>query len=66
MKRKHGFRELTSALHLYTAAAEQTPILVFQDGELIGSGPISEITDIAVVIREEYYVRSSCTFTYTE
>lgn len=70
-----GFRQLTSALHFYTAAVEQTPVLVFHkhNGELIGSGRIESVqkdvrhgdtTDDIIVIKGEYYLRSNCVFAY--
>lgn len=62
---------LTSNIHFYTAASDRTPVLVFQDVELIGSGVIDEIinvkdgeiTEDIIVIGGERYVRGSCTFT---
>ncbi|WP_028609815.1 hypothetical protein [Paenibacillus harenae] len=73
MKRYNGFRTLTSSIHLFTAASERKPILVFQDDELIGSGIIDEIkknvthgeiTEDIIIIQGERYLRGSCTFVY--
>ncbi|MCU6709334.1 hypothetical protein M6D81_11510 [Paenibacillus sp. J5C_2022] len=57
-------RTLISPIHFHTAALDRAVILVFQDGELIGSGRISEITDSDVKIRDEYFVIENCTFQY--
>ncbi|ANY67721.1 hypothetical protein BBD42_15545 [Paenibacillus sp. BIHB 4019] len=65
MTKKHkGFRELTAPVHFHTAAIDQTAILAFQDGELIGSGRIEEVTDETVRIGDEWFMRDNCTFTY--
>lgn len=73
MRRYKGFRTLTSSVHLFTAATERKPILVFQDDELIGSGVIDEIkenitngeiTEDIIIIQGERYIRSSCIFVY--
>jgi hypothetical protein len=62
----HIFTRLTSNVQLYTAALDQTPILVFQGAELIGSGTIAEITEDTVKVRDEYYMREACTFVYAK
>ncbi|GAA4851145.1 hypothetical protein GCM10023310_32290 [Paenibacillus vulneris] len=59
-----GFRELTSEIHLYTAANDRTPIIVFRGDELVGSGVIKEITELSVKIRDERYMRAACRFVY--
>lgn len=64
MKRYKGFRELTSIIHLYTAAIDHTPILVFQGEELIGSGIIEEITELSIKIKDERFMRVACRFVY--
>jgi hypothetical protein len=51
-----------SALRLYTAAIEQKPIIVYMANEPIGFGVIEEVTDQAVKIEDEYYMRDICTF----
>lgn len=61
-----GFRELTAAVHLHTAVAERTPVIVFHGEEMIGSGVIDEITDFSVRIRNERYVRGACRFVYVK
>lgn len=60
------FKPLTSPIHFYTAMLDKTPILAFQDGELIGSGRIDEITDEIVKIRDERFMRENCTFVYAK
>ncbi|WP_282942054.1 hypothetical protein [Paenibacillus sp. RC67] len=64
VKRYKGFRELTTAIHLHTAATNRTPIIVFRGDELIGSGVIDEITDLFVKIKNAKYVRQTCRFVY--
>jgi len=61
-----GFRPLTSSIHLYTAAIERTPILVFTDSELTGSGTIEAINEDFVTINGIHYPRETSTFTFTE
>lgn len=65
-KTYRGFRTVTSPIQFHTAALDGTVIMAFQDGELIGSGRITEITDELVKIGGEYYIRANCTFTYPE
>jgi hypothetical protein len=62
----NAFKPLTSAIHFHTAALDRTLILVFQAGELIGSGKIDEIRDETVKIRDEWYLRRNCTFVYAK
>lgn len=64
MKRYKGFRELTSIIHLHTAANDRTPVIVFQGDELIGSGVIEEITELSIKIKNERYFRETCRFVY--
>ncbi|WP_248924783.1 hypothetical protein [Paenibacillus hamazuiensis] len=66
MKKKTylGFKPLTQAIHFHTAAINQTPVLAFMGTELIGSGIITEITNDAIKINEEYYMRDVCRFVY--
>jgi hypothetical protein len=59
-----GFRQLTAPVHFYTAALDRRQILAFQDGELIGSGVIAEITEESVRIRDEHFFIDNCTFVY--
>lgn len=66
IRKSNGFRPLTSELHLRTAAIENTPILALVGAELIGSGMIEEITEMAVKIRGEYYLRGTCRFYYAK
>lgn len=61
-----GFMPLTSAIHLHTAALEERPILVFAGGELVGSGKIEKITENAVHINGERYLRANNTFAYAK
>jgi len=70
-----GFRPITSNIALYTAMIDRAAVLVFQDGELIGSGRIDKITervtfdDITediVEIRGERFIRGACTFVYAK
>ena len=61
-----GFRKLTASIHFYTAALDHSTILAFQDGELIGTGCIEEITDETVKIRDEQFMRANCTFVYAK
>lgn len=53
-------KPLTIAIHLYNAAANQTPIAVFIGKERIGTGTISEVTEDYVKIGEEYFMRMNC------
>ncbi|MDU5946977.1 hypothetical protein [Paenibacillus macerans] len=65
MKRTSRFmRTLTADIHFYTAKMNQTPIVVFIDGELIGSGRIKEITKVSVKIGDDMFLRAVCTFKY--
>jgi hypothetical protein len=59
-------KRVSSNVHLYTAAIDRRAILVFRDGELIGSGPIDEISDDVIQIRGEHYPRANCRFFYPE
>ncbi|WP_028559787.1 hypothetical protein [Paenibacillus pinihumi] len=72
---KRPFKRLPSLLHLRTAAMEERTVLVFQDGELIGSGrieAIKEITeedggnvvDTVITIKGERFMYGACTFAY--
>jgi len=61
-----GFMPLKSAIHLHTAALEERSILVFADGELVGSGKIEAITENSVQIKGELYLRAGNTFAYTK
>lgn len=51
-----------SALHLYTAAIERRPVIVYIADEYVGNGIIEEISDLYVKIGEEYFVRGACSF----
>lgn len=64
MKSKRFMKPLTSPIHFHTAMIEQIPVAVFTGQEMIGSGKIVEITDFAVKIGDEFYVREACTFKY--
>jgi len=64
MKSKSFMKPLTSPIHFHTAMIEQIPVAVFTGQEMIGSGKIVEITDFAVKIGDEFYVREACTFKY--
>ncbi|MFF2886659.1 hypothetical protein [Paenibacillus sp. NPDC057967] len=66
MTKIFGFRELSSPIHLHTAALDNDIILAFQNGELIGSGHIEEITDTTVKIGGEIFLRDNCTFVYAK
>ncbi|GAA4854573.1 hypothetical protein GCM10023310_36860 [Paenibacillus vulneris] len=55
-------RELTSAIHLHTAALNRTPVVVYIGHEQIGSGVITKITDNSVKIGDDWYMRCSCVF----
>jgi hypothetical protein len=66
MTKYKGFRQLTAPVHFYTAVLDQTTILAFQDGELIGTGRIDEITEETVKIRDERFMRANCTFVYAK
>lgn len=59
-------KRISSNVQLYTAAIDRRAILVFQEGELIGSGPIDEITDDVIKIRGERYPRANCRFFYSD
>lgn len=65
-----GFRQLTSALHFYTAAIDETPLLAFQNAELIGTGRIEEIRSTdegdVVVINGEHFIKRNVTFVYAK
>lgn len=64
MKRKIFMKSLTSPIHFHTAMLDEILVAVFMDQEMIGSGKIVEITDFAVKIGDEFYVREACTFKY--
>lgn len=55
-------KPLTSALHLYTAQMERSPVVVYVGDERVGSGQIAEITESSVKIGDERYMRQVCTF----
>jgi hypothetical protein len=57
-------RPLTSDIQLYTARMDRTPIVVFIDEELVGSGVIEDITEMSVAVKGERYMRGVCTFKY--
>lgn len=57
-------KPLTSPIHFHTAMLDEIPVAVFMDQEMVGSGNIVEITDFAVKIGDEFYVRDACTFKY--
>lgn len=68
-----GFRKLMNNLHIHTAVIEKTPVLVFQDIELIGSGAIDAFKEITVddgvkeeivFIGGERYLKRNCTLVY--
>ncbi len=68
---KATIKPLPTLLHLRTAAAEGRSILVFQDGELTGSGRIDAIKEteegtLVTLIEEKgmRYVFGSCSFGY--
>ncbi|MBB3128604.1 hypothetical protein FHS19_003258 [Paenibacillus rhizosphaerae] len=64
MKIKRFMMHLTSPIHFHTAMIEQIPVAVFTGQEMIGSGKILEITDFAVKVGDEFYVRETCTFKF--
>ncbi|TBL81313.1 hypothetical protein [Paenibacillus thalictri] len=64
--KKRKFKELTSTIHLHTAAINQTPVLAFHGSELVGSGIIMEITNEAIKINDHYYFREICRFVYAK
>jgi hypothetical protein len=55
-------RILDSNLHLYTAAVEDSKILVFLGFEMIGSGKIEGITDLSVQVNGVKYPKENCIF----
>ncbi|RKN84468.1 hypothetical protein [Paenibacillus ginsengarvi] len=55
-------RPLTTNVHLFTAAIDKRLVLVFEEGVLIGSGVIEEITEEAIKIRNIPYPRDTCRF----
>jgi len=64
-------KTLRSLLHLRTAAIERRTILVYMNGELLGSGQIdaideavclANITEDIITIRGERYMRRVCIF----
>jgi hypothetical protein len=57
-------KPLVSNIQLYTAQMERLPIVVFVENELVGSGLIEGISDIAVKVRGKYHLRAMCTFKY--
>lgn len=59
-----GFRQLTTPIHFHTAKIDNDVILVFLDGELIGNGRITDVTETTVIISGEHYIIGNCTFTY--
>ncbi|MFE5321836.1 hypothetical protein ACFQ88_24370 [Paenibacillus sp. NPDC056579] len=61
-----GFRELTSEIHLHSAAIDRKPVIVFHGEELIGSGVIEEITDVSIKIKGERYMRQACKFVHAK
>lgn len=61
---KRFMKLLTSPIHFHTAMLEEIPVAVFMGQEMVGSGKIVEITDFAVKIGDEFYVREACTFKY--
>ncbi|QNK54539.1 hypothetical protein [Paenibacillus sp. PAMC21692] len=65
-KRYAGFRTLTSPLHFHTAAIDGTVILAFQDGELIGSGRVSDVGPETLRIGNERFIIANCTFAYAD
>jgi len=70
-KKYAGFRQLTAPIHFHTAKLDGTTILAFQDGELIGSGRIAEVTDETVIIgnkdgTSEHFMIENCKFTYAD
>ncbi|WP_256992302.1 hypothetical protein [Paenibacillus sp. XY044] len=64
MNSKRFMKPLTSPIHFHTAMIEQIPVAAFIGQEMIGSGKIVEITDFAVKIGDEFYMREACTFKY--
>ncbi|MDH2332492.1 hypothetical protein [Paenibacillus polymyxa] len=59
-------RTLTADVHFYTAQLDCVPIAVFIDNELVGAGPIKELTPDSVKIGTERFMRKNCTFKYAE
>jgi len=59
-------KSLTAEIHFYTAMLDQTPVAVFIADELVGCGPIYEITENSVKVGEARYLRENCTFKYAE
>ncbi|MCM3783172.1 hypothetical protein M3231_09310 [Neobacillus mesonae] len=57
-------RPLTSDIHFYTAKMERTPIVVFIERELVGSGVIEDITEASVKVKDTRYARGVYTFKY--
>ncbi|MDR9852866.1 hypothetical protein RJP21_04515 [Paenibacillus sp. VCA1] len=58
------YEALEFPIHFYTAMIERIPVVVFMGQEMIGNGNIVEITDFAVKIGGEFYVRKACTLKY--
>ncbi|MFD2703834.1 hypothetical protein ACFSVM_25725 [Paenibacillus shunpengii] len=63
-KKDRSMKPLTTDIHFYTAQMERTPIVVFINSELIGSGVIEDITEYTIKIKDERYARGVCTFKY--
>jgi hypothetical protein len=55
-------KRISSNVQLYTAAIDRRAILVFLEGELIGNGPIDEITEYVIKIHGERDPRANCRF----
>ncbi len=53
-------KPLTSNIHFYTAKMNATPIVIFVDQELVGSGVIEGITETSVKVKGERYMRGVC------
>lgn len=61
---KRHMELLSSDIHLFTAQMDKTPIVIFIDQELVGSGVIEGITETSVKVKDEYYMRGVCEFRY--
>lgn len=57
-------KQLKSNVQLYTAALDQRPITIFQGKKLVGYGVITDITERAVKLQAEWYLREACEFYY--
>lgn len=57
-------KPLLKDVHFYTAQIDRTPVVVFLENELIGSGVIEDITEHSVKIKGEHYFREICIFKY--